>query len=56
MTLWYVLTFLISALVICSFLYLGLKHQLLKEIDRFLIDETNEMERVLSQSPRRRIR
>jgi hypothetical protein len=48
MTLWYVLTFLISALVICSFLYLRLKHQLLKEIDQFLIDETQEMERVLS--------
>jgi heavy metal sensor kinase len=48
MTLWYVFTFLISALVICSFLYLRLKHQLLKEIDQFLIDETQEMERVLS--------
>ena len=49
MTLWYVLTFLISALIICSFLYLRLKHQLLKEIDQFLFDETKEMERVLSQ-------
>ena len=49
MTLWYVLTFLISALIICSFLYLRLKHQLLKEIDQFLLDETKEMERVLSQ-------
>jgi len=48
MTLWYVLTFLISALIICSFLYLRLKHQLLKEIDQFLFDETQEMERVLS--------
>lgn len=48
MTLWYVFTFLISALIICSFLYLRLKHQLLKEIDQFLIDETREIERVLS--------
>ena len=49
MTLWYVLTFLISALIICGFLYLRLKHQLVKEVDQFLIDETKEMERVLSQ-------
>lgn len=48
MTLWYVFTFLISALIICGFLYLRLKHQLLKEIDQFLIDETKEMERVIS--------
>jgi len=49
MTLWYVLTFLISTLIICGFLYLRLKHQLVKEVDQFLIDETKEMERVLSQ-------
>jgi len=49
MTLWYVLTFLVSALMICGFLYLRLRHQLIKEIDQFLIDETKEMERVLSQ-------
>ena len=52
MTLWYVLTFLISALVICTFLYLGLRHLLLKEIDQFLLDETREMERVLSREPK----
>jgi heavy metal sensor kinase len=49
MTLWYILTFLVSALIICAFLYLRLKHQLLKEVDQFLLDETQEMERVLSQ-------
>jgi heavy metal sensor kinase len=49
MTLWYVFTFLVSALMICTFLYLGLRHQLLKEVDQFLLDETKEMERVLSQ-------
>lgn len=49
MTLWYIFTFSLSALVICGFLYLRLKHQLLKEIDLFLLDETKEMERVLSQ-------
>jgi heavy metal sensor kinase len=49
MTLWYVLTFLCSALLICGFLYLRLRHQLIKEIDQFLLDEIKEMERVLSQ-------
>jgi heavy metal sensor kinase len=51
MALWYMLTFLISSLVICTFLYLGLRHRLLKEIDQFLLDETTEMERVLSREP-----
>jgi heavy metal sensor kinase len=49
MTLWYIFTFSLSALIICGFLYLRLKHQLLKEIDQFLLDETSEMGRVLSQ-------
>ena len=51
MTLWYMVTFLISSLVICTFLYLGLRYRLLKEIDQFLLDETKEMEKVLSQEP-----
>jgi heavy metal sensor kinase len=51
MTLWYVLTFLLSALVVCMVLYLALRHRLLKEIDQFLLDETQEMERVLSKEP-----
>lgn len=51
MTLWYVLTFLTSALVICTFFYLRLGHQLLGEIDQFLLDETREMEKVLSREP-----
>jgi heavy metal sensor kinase len=51
MTLWYVLTFLVSALVVCMVLYLALRHRLLKEIDQFLLDETKEMERVLSKEP-----
>jgi heavy metal sensor kinase len=52
MTLWYIFTFLVSALIICVFLYLGLEHQLLKEIDQFLLDETKEMEKVLSREPK----
>ena len=51
MTLWYIFTFLVSALMICIFLYLSLRHQLLKEIDQFLLDETQEMERVLLREP-----
>jgi heavy metal sensor kinase len=51
MTLWYVFTFLVSALVICTFLYFRLEHQLLKEIDQFLLDETTEIGKVLSQKP-----
>jgi len=52
MTLWYVFTFLISALIICSFLYWGLRYRLLREIDQFLLDETKEMERVLAEEPK----
>ena len=51
MTLWYMVTFLISSLIICTFLYLGLRYRLIKEIDQFLLDETKEMEKVLSQEP-----
>jgi heavy metal sensor kinase len=51
MTAWYILSFSVSALIICIFLYLNLRHQLLKEIDQFLLDETQEMERVLSRQP-----
>ncbi len=50
MTLWYVLTFMTSALLICALLYVRLGHQLLKEVDQFLLDETEEMEEVLSEN------
>ncbi len=52
LTLWYVFTFILSTLIICGFLYFRLKHQLIKEIDQFLLDETMEMERVLLQASR----
>ena len=52
MTLWYVLTFLISALIICGFLYLRLKHQLIKEVDRFIHDETKELAAVFLRTPK----
>ncbi len=50
-TLWYVFTFLISALLICGFLYLRLRHQLIKEIDQFLLDETEELRSVFYRNP-----
>jgi heavy metal sensor kinase len=52
MTFWYIITFFISILIICSFLYLRLKHQLIKEVDRFLLDETKELSGVLSVNPK----
>jgi heavy metal sensor kinase len=49
MTLWYIFTFFISVLVIFGFLYLRLKYQLTKEIDRILHDEADELSEMLSQ-------
>ena len=51
LTLWYVITFLISGLIISAFLYWGLEHQLLKDIDRFILDETNELAELILQDP-----
>jgi heavy metal sensor kinase len=52
LTLWYILTFFLSVLIIFGFLYLRLKHQLTKEIDRILHDEANELSEILSQDLR----
>jgi heavy metal sensor kinase len=52
MTLWYIFTFLVSTLIICGFLFLRLKHQLIKEVDRFLLDEIKELSGVLSANPK----
>jgi len=49
LTLWYVLTFFLSVLVIFGFLHLRLKHQLIKEVDRILHDEADELSEILSQ-------
>jgi heavy metal sensor kinase len=49
MTLWYIFTFFISLLIIFGFLYLRLKHQLIKEIDRILHDEADELSQILLQ-------
>lgn len=52
MTLWYVLTFLVSVLIISAFLYLSLERQLLKDIDRFILDETNALAELILQNPK----
>jgi len=49
MTLWYIFTFFISVLIIFGFLYLRLKHQLIKEVDRIIDDEANELSGILVQ-------
>jgi heavy metal sensor kinase len=51
-TFWYILTYSISILIICSFLYLRLEHELIKEVDRFLLDEVKEISEVLSANPK----
>jgi len=50
--LWYIFTFFISALIIFGFLYLRLKHQLIKEVDRIIDDEANELSGILVQDPK----
>jgi len=39
-TLWYVFTFVVTTLIIFSFMYIRLKHHLIKEVDKFLEDES----------------
>lgn len=51
LTLWYILTFLLSALIICGFLYYRLRHQLIKDVDRFILDEIKELGEILAQNP-----
>jgi heavy metal sensor kinase len=51
LTLWYILTFLLSAILICGFLYFRLRQQLVKEVDRFILDEIKELEDVLAKNP-----
>ena len=50
-TLWYVFTFLASGLIIGILLYLVMEHQLLREIDRFILDETNQLAEIVLKNP-----
>ena len=49
MTLWSLFTLSISFLIIGVFLYMYLDRKLIKEVDRFLLDETEELAGVLSR-------
>ena len=49
LTLLYIVTFCLSTLLICGFLYLRLQHKLIKEVDRLLLDETDELSKILSE-------
>jgi len=51
LTLWYILTFILSASIICGFLYFRLKHKLIEEVDRFLLDEIKELGEILAINP-----
>ncbi len=51
-TLWYVFSFLVSVLIIGVLLYLVMENQLLKDIDRFILDETNELAELILQNPK----
>jgi heavy metal sensor kinase len=49
LTFCYIFTFFLSVLLIFGFLYFRLKHQLIKEVDRILYDEANELSGLLVQ-------
>ena len=55
MTLWYIFTFMLSTAVIFGFLYFRLKHQLVKEVDRFILDEKKELVETLARTPEEKI-
>jgi two-component system OmpR family sensor kinase len=50
MTLWYVLTFVVTTLIIFSFMYIRLKHHLIKEVDKFLEDESRVFASEISEN------
>ncbi len=49
--LWYIITLVVSSGLLFTFLYFRMKHQFIKEIDRFLLDEIKELSEVLSRHP-----
>src|SRR4030043_1122423 len=50
MTLWYILTFMLSTMIIFGFLYLRLRQQFIKEVDRFILDGTAEVTDFLARN------
>ncbi|MBN1253862.1 MAG: HAMP domain-containing protein [Deltaproteobacteria bacterium] len=51
-TLWYILTFIVTTIIIFSFMYIRIRHHLIKEIDRFLKDELREFSFKVSETSR----
>jgi two-component system OmpR family sensor kinase len=49
-TLWYVFTFVVTTLIILSFMYIRLKHHLIKEVDKFLEDESRVFASEISEN------
>lgn len=49
-TLWYVVTFAVTTMIIFSFMYVRLEHHLIKEIDRLLQDELREFNSEMSEN------
>ena len=50
-TLWYIVTFVVTTLIIFTFMYVRLRHHMIKEIDRFLKDELREFALKFSETP-----
>jgi len=50
LTFWYSCAFLFTTLIICTFLYVRMRHNLLKGIDRFLFDDGREVAAILLKS------
>jgi heavy metal sensor kinase len=50
-TLWYIVTFVVTTVLIFSFMYIRIRHHLIKEIDRFLKDELREFALKISETP-----
>jgi len=50
-TLWYIVTFLVTTSIIFTFMYMRIRHHLIKEIDRFLQDESREFALKISETP-----
>ena len=50
-TLWYIVTFVVTTVIIFTFMYVRLRHHMIKEIDRFLKDELREFALKFSETP-----
>jgi heavy metal sensor kinase len=55
LTLWYIVTFSLSVLLLSGIMYLRVKHQLIRELDRFILDETKELVEALPREEGERL-